>query len=258
MVELKLKEFQKRILADESDKIIVNMSRRAGRTFLCLFKMIKEQPKTCFYIHGSMPSSLARKNVEKLLKQFNNFKNELGINNNLGIYKINYDIQNYIQIIYINSQETKLYFNNCDNIRNTYDLILMDNMLLQTDIVKGDKYFSTININGHIGYILGRKDISIYEVGLKELYENNFYTKDVLKNNFKFLNKIQFNNEIDLLCEYDELFKKDVNNKVTYENLINKFLDELDSANTIKDTTMYRKDLANIIETLEKCNNLRK
>lgn len=253
MIKLELKEFQKKILADENDKIIVNMSRGGGRTFLCLLKMIKEQPKLCFYINGITPGTTSRKVVTRLLKEFDNFKDEYGLKKDFGIHKINYDIQNYIQINYKNGQETKLYFDNCDNIRNTYDLVLMDNMLLQSDIVKGNKYFSTINISGHIKYILGnRKDISIHEIGLKELYENNLYNKNDIINSKECLNKLGFNSEIDLFCEYDELFKEENNNKVTYDDLIDKFINELNEIPSQSNTTMYRMNLIQMITELRK------
>ena len=137
----------------------------------------------------------------------------------------------------------------------------MDNLLLQKDLAKGKKYFSTINISGNIKIILGRKDISIYEVGLKELIDNGLYNNDnSIGQSKKYIGQLSFNNEIDILCEYDSIFKNDVEkeNNITYNDLIEKYKKELNKINTSKDTTMYRRDLVNIIESLIKCNQYTK
>lgn len=251
----KLKGFQKKILADESDSIIVNMSRGGGRTFLCLMKMIKEQPKECLYLNGIIPKNQSIKRItDKLNYIIENIEHNT-------VHLVNKSNDNYIEVLYKNGQSTKLYFEKEISYNKQYDLVLMDNLLLQKDLAEGKKYFSTINISGHISYILGRKDISIYEVGLKELIENGLYNNDDnIGQSKKYIGQLSFNNEIDILCEYDSIFKNDIEkeNNITYNDLIEKYKKELNKINTSKDTTMYRRDLVNIIESLIKCNQYTK
>ena len=100
----KLKGFQKKILADESDSIIVNMSRGGGRTFLCLMKMIKEQPKECLYLNGIISKNQSIKRItDKLNYIIENIEHNT-------VHLVNKSNDNYIEVLYKNGQSTKLYF----------------------------------------------------------------------------------------------------------------------------------------------------
>jgi hypothetical protein len=253
----KMLDYQKEIVENVSTTTIIgNMPRGGGKDYILACKVLYERPRVCLYM--SWTRSQFRplgENLKGILKSEKIFNNEI---------KYFHEDKDYIKLIFNNGEITEVYNYNSlkqeDKLLNTYvDMVLYSNCLPQFDI-KSKKHIAMVSISySWLRNMFPCKDIKVYNIGLKELIQNNLTTKEWLDEIKKDDNKLNFRQEFDLFEEYEEIFSvQDDNNKknkINKENFYNIQIEELmqEYADTPKNrnTTLTRENILKQIQMLQ-------
>lgn len=227
MEEKYLTEFQKEIIDSDNKTTICNWSRGLGKTYTCARIITDNKPRYVLYCN---PKSKSLKNLSILIGE------KISIDKKYGntVSDVKYD-RNQIIISYHDGNKT-LVFNETFLINDseckdhiTFDYILFDESLPYNITNKGKQTISFITISHYnLLNIMDMKYQNMSIHGLKDGLDNGLYhEQSIIKERQNFNNTYGnleiFNNQFDILNEYDKIFKEDKLNNNTKESCLKEF-----------------------------------
>lgn len=250
-------DYQKEIVENTSATTIIgNMPRGGGKDYILACKVLYERPRVCLYM--SWTRSQFRPLGEKLKEIFKlekRFKNEI---------KLFHESEDKIKIVFNNGDITEIYSYNSlkqnDKSLNTYvDMVLYSSCLPQFDI-KSKKHIAMVSISySWLKNMYPCREIEIYNIGLRELIQNNLTTKDWLDEVKKDTSELNFRQEFDLFEEYEEIFgvqddnkkKSKIDKDSFYDIQIEELMEEYAETPKNRNTTLTRENILKQIQMLQ-------
>lgn len=249
-----LKDYQREFVESEKKITIGNFSRRAGKSFTQVAKILYDRPRYCYYVGSYSGWS----NFQKLFDEIRRLLGE-----SLCITTFN-SCSNHIIIRYKCDDVVTIYNYaklESDSMRgvkkpDVVDMTIFDDCL-PICTIPSRKYISMVSMSQLNSVLYRNKDIKIIECGLKRLSEDKIFNLKQLSN-FKDINAKSFDREMDILNEFDSIFEKEKPEKSLTEILdeqLEETIKELADIPKTSNTTITRMNLVNIIKGLQNLKN---
>lgn len=243
----KLFDWQEEIINDDSSRMLLNIPKGGGKSFLLFNKILKDKPKDVIYIGTRKMFYNFSKKIEEI-KTLSNICNSIIINNRITIKTMD---NKYINIIQYSDIKDASHYSNEE-----VDLVIWDDIHINSSLInytlenifeiKAKKYICTTTQNTmklRSNYILC--DWKLYEIGLKTLlYYNLCNRKYILDIRDKFPEK--YEDEYNILNE-NIMFKENIE----ICELIKRLLCEYSKIGGSQNNTMYRENILNQILKLQ-------
>lgn len=234
----KMFKFQEDIVRNTWSKTIIgNFSRGLGKNYTIACKILYERPKKVMFVDGSTRQFLL------LSEKFDEILRENGHINNLIKSIIRRD--DMIKINFINGDDVHIYNYLKISQVDTYDMVIY-NDILPNEHIESNRYLCMVSMNyKDLRNSFDCYRVALYEAGIKVGLENNLIDENFIKEVKEDDN--YFKNELDILNEYDSLFKYDN----FYDEQIKELMIEYASTPKKENTTMTRDKILQQIKMLK-------